>query len=261
MPTETTADPSPFFLEAGPTAILLIHGFTGSPAEMRPLGHYLHERDLTVWAPLLPGHGTTAEDLNRQSRQDWYRHAENALVELQTKYQTVFVAGLSLGSLLTLSLAARQLGLGGAIVYSPALKVTDKRAYLLPLLKHLVRQLPQPDDAFTNPEAERLLWSYDTYPTRAAHEVLKLQGETKARLPDVHCPLLVIYSTIDDTIHPDSAQTIIEGVSSGHKELVTLHNSGHVLTLDGEWEEVAEHTYQFIRAHAPPSGEFGRPSG
>ncbi len=64
-------------------------------------------------------------------------------------------------------------------------------------------------------------------------------------------PLLVIYSTADETIHPKSAQFTYDHAGSTDKELVTLHGSGHVLTVDAEWESVAERTYQFIQAHLP----------
>jgi hypothetical protein len=55
---------------AGEVGVPPIHGFTGSPAEMRLLDHYLHERGLTVAAPLLPGHGARPAALNRQRQQD-----------------------------------------------------------------------------------------------------------------------------------------------------------------------------------------------
>ena len=63
MPTPSDLDPSEFVLTAGPIGVLLIHGFPGSPVEMRLIGEYLNEREMTVLAPLLPGHGTTPEDL------------------------------------------------------------------------------------------------------------------------------------------------------------------------------------------------------
>jgi carboxylesterase len=75
-------DPSPFLLEGGSTGILLIHGFTGSPPEMLLVGDYLNERDLTVSGPLLPGHGTTVEDLDTRTWEDWTSHVESALGDL-----------------------------------------------------------------------------------------------------------------------------------------------------------------------------------
>ncbi|MFM7448188.1 MAG: alpha/beta hydrolase [Leptolyngbyaceae cyanobacterium] len=79
----TIADPSPFLLTGGPVAVLLIHGFTGSPSEMRLLGHYLHERGLTVAAPLLPGHGTREEDLNQKRWTDWVDSVTQAYAVLR----------------------------------------------------------------------------------------------------------------------------------------------------------------------------------
>ena len=83
MAERTRPDPTPFFLEGGPSGALLIHGFTGSPPEMRLVGQYLHERGLTVSAPLLPGHGTSADDLNRCRWSDWTGRAQAALAELR----------------------------------------------------------------------------------------------------------------------------------------------------------------------------------
>ena len=67
-------DPSAFILEGGSVGILLIHGFTGSTTEMRLVGEYLNQHDITVSAPCLPGHGTTIEDLNQRQWSDWSSH-------------------------------------------------------------------------------------------------------------------------------------------------------------------------------------------
>ncbi len=242
-------DPVSFLLAGGPVGILLLHGFTGSPTEMRLVGTYLHERGMTVSAPCLPGHGTTVGDLNRMRWQAWAEHVERAFDELRHRCETVFVGGTSMSALLSLSLAAHRAEVAGAILYSPAIIVTDWRSYLLPLLKYFLRQIPKPADHFTDAQASARLWTYDAYPVAAAHQAMQLIGEVKRLLPKVRCPLLVLQSTIDRTVHPDSARFIYDRVSSADKQVVLLHNSGHVLTLDSEWEVVAEHTYAFIASH------------
>ena len=250
MTRQAHLDPSPFFLEGGPVGVLLIHGFTGSPPEMRLVGDYLHGRGCTVSGPLLPGHGTTVEDMNRCRWIDWTGHLEGALAELQVRCETVFVGGLSMGSLLTLYLAGHHPELAGAVLYSPATVVTDRLIYLTPVLKYLIRQKPKSDDSdLTDPEAELRLWSYEENPTFAAHEVLKLIWRVRGLLPRVRCPLLIIHSTLDQAIHPRSARMTYERAGSAEKELVTLHNSGHCVTVDSEWEFVAQKTYEFIQAH------------
>ncbi|HEC35537.1 MAG TPA: alpha/beta fold hydrolase [Anaerolineae bacterium] len=252
MTRHSHLDPSPFFLEGGPVGVLLIHGFTGSPPEMRLIGDYLHQQGLTVSGPLLPGHGTTVEEMNRCRWSDWSGHVEQALADLQVCCETVFVGGLSMGSLLALYLAAHHAGLGGAILYSPAVLVADRLIYLTPLLKYVVRKKPKSGDSdLTDPKADLRLWSYEENPVFAAHELLKLLLRIRRLLPRVTCPLLIIHSTLDQAIHPNSALTTYERVGSLDKELVTLHNSGHCITVDSEWETVAEKTYCFILDHLP----------
>ncbi len=245
-------DPSPFLLEGGPLGILLIHGFTGSPPEMRLVGDYLHRRGMTVYAPLLPGHGTTVEEMNRCRWTDWADHVERALADLRARCQTVFVGGLSMGALLTLYLAARHPDLPGAILYAPATIVADRLIYLTPVLKYVIPRRPKsPEKDLADPEADLRIWSYEENPVRAAHELLKLTYYVRRRLPEVTCPLLIFYGTRDRAIHPRSARYTCERAGSTDKELVILHNSGHCLTVDMEWETVAEKTWAFIQAHRP----------
>lgn len=244
-------DPSPFLLEGGSTGVLLLHGFTGSPPEMRLVGDYLHERGFTVFAPLLPGHGTSVEDLNASKWTDWADCAEKALAELRSRCERVFVGGLSMGSLLTIYLAGRDT-LPGAILYSPAVKVANRLILLSPVLKYLVPKKPKSKKSdLTDPEAAHRKWSYDAFPSFAAHELLKLIRRAHRLLPQVTCPLLIVHSTGDETIQADAAEFTCERAGSTDKELVTLHSSGHVLTVDSEWRRVAEETYRFIQTHLP----------
>jgi len=237
-------------LEGGPVGVLLIHGFTGSPPEMRLLGDYLHQRAYTVSGPRLPGHGTSVDDMNRRKWTEWTDCVEEALADLQARCETVFVGGLSMGSVLTLYLAAHHLELPGVIAYSPAVVVASRLIYLTPVLKYLLPARNQSSEKdLTDPEADLRLWSYEQDPTFAAHELLKLIRQVRRLLPQVTCPLLIIHSTGDTTIHPRSAQFTYERAGSTDKELVTLHNSGHCITVDSEWEAVAAKTYEFIQAH------------
>ena len=230
--------------------MLLIHGFTGAPPEMRMVADYLHERGLTVQGPLLPGHGTTVEDMNDCGWIDWTNHAERALINLQARCDTVFVGGLSMGSLLTLYLAAHHPELPGAILYAPATVIANRFIYLTPIFKYLMLKKRKSNRSdLTDPEASLRFWSYEEHPVSAAHELLKLMRRVRQLLPRVSCPTLIIHSTLDQAIHSRSARYTYERVGSTEKELVTLHNSGHCITVDSEWEAVAERTYAFIQTH------------
>jgi carboxylesterase len=249
MPQSQQLDPSPFLLEGGPVGLLTIHGFTGSPPELRLVGDFAHQQGYTVLAPLLPGHGTTIEDANRQRWQDWTAHVDRALADLEQRCERVFVAGLSLGSLLALYEAAHHLELAGAIAYSPAIKMADPRARAVALLKYVTPQLPKDELYTVDPEAESRLWSYDAWPAAAAHEVIQLTRQVRRALPRVRCPSLIVYSTKDPDLHPEAAQFTHDHIGAADKELITLHNCGHVITVDAEWETVAEKTCQFMAAH------------
>ena len=243
-------DPSAFFLAGGPSGVLLIHGYTGSPTEMRWIGDYLHARGLTVSAPLLPGHGTTPEEMNRCRWTDWTAHAEAALADLRARCSLVFVGGLSMGSLLTLYLAAKHADLAGAILYSPAVWTATSLIYFTPLARHFVAFRPKPVDSdLVDPQADRQIWCYDVDPVGAAAELLKLMLTVRRSLSKVVCPVSIIYSTRDAAIHPASAQRTFERLGAQEKQLIALSNSGHCITVDGEWEHVAQSTYDFIGSH------------
>ena len=246
-------DPGSFAMEGGPAGCLLIHGFTGSPLEMLLLGEYLHAQGLTVSAPLLPGHGTVPRDLNRVRWQDWVVTAEGAFLELRARCRVVFVAGLSMGALLTLHLAAKYPDLGGIALYSPALRLAQKGLFLLPLGRYLIRQWPagRPEDTdLTDPEAPGRLWHYNTFPTTGANELLKLRRVVRGEIKRVRVPAIIFYATLDTMIAPNSARLTFDKLGSQDKELVTLHNSGHCLTVDTEREAVFARTHGFILAHA-----------
>jgi carboxylesterase len=246
-PQPTRLDPSAFFLEGGETGVLLVHGFGGSPAEMRLVGDYLHSRGLTVSAPLLPGHGTTLEDLNRRSWREWVDHVEAELACLQGRCVPVFVAGLSMGTLLSVCLAAHHPEIPGVVLYAPAAKVDHPLIYLTPVLKYLWPVWRKSGDGRPrDPNAKALTWTYEAYAVRAAHQVLKLTFRARRLLPQVVCPALLFHAARDKHIDEKGARYAYEQIGSTDKELIVLRGSGHALTVDVEWEAVAQKTYAFF---------------
>jgi len=240
--------PDPFKLPGGPAGVLLIHGFTGAPPEMRYLGDYLHDRGMTVHAPLLPGHGTTAADLNRCRWPDWTGAVEDALAELRDHCDTVFAGGLSMGSLLALHLASEHADLAGVLAWSPALRIANPLIYLSPLMRHLLRTFPKERRSdLCDPRAETRIWAYPVRPVAAVAELLALQREVRRRLTRVQQPLLAVQSRADHTVHRRSGEMVLQGVASDDAELVWLQHSGHNMLVDGEWTTVASRSWAFIR--------------
>ncbi len=243
-------DPSPFAFEGGPVGCLLIHGFTGAPPEMRPMGEYLASKGLTVCGVRLAGHGTVPEDLLHVRWQDWAASVREGWEWLRGRCRRVFAGGLSLGGLLALDLAAQE-PVEGLILLAPGLIARDWRARLLPVARFfLTWDEPKPGAQgadLTDPEAWNRIWCYERRPVAAAYEVLKLQRRVRRLLPRITCPTLIFQGVRDLAVVPRGAQVIYDTIASARKELVWLENSGHCLTVDSEREEVWKRSWEFIQ--------------
>jgi carboxylesterase len=254
-PEAYVADTAVDIAQAGQSVgALLIHGYTGSVAETRPMGEYLARQGLSVRCPLLPGHGTTPEDLTRIRWQDWAGEVESALDDLQRRCDLVFVGGLSLGSLLTLWLGAQHPELAGLIPMSPAIKLQNR---LLPLsvgLRHLLKYNPFGpigDDDLGDPEAIRRIWCYDQTPLWGGGEIYRLQRKVAKALPSIHQPVLVFQGRRDAQVDPRAAEILRDSIGSTDKTVVWLEYSGHNLLVDGERESVWAQSYAWMMDRVP----------
>jgi carboxylesterase len=176
---------------------------------------------------------------------------------MRARCKHVFVAGLSMGGLLTLYLASRHSDIPGIVTYAAALDVRDWRRHFAPIIKRVFKTISKDEEHWADPTAEALLWSYDVYPVAGAMELFSLRDEVEASLPRITCPALVTYSTADPTVTPEAAQMILDNISSEDKEALSLDECGHVMTLDVGWDTLAERTYDFVMAHVPQPEEAG----
>jgi len=263
MPQPRHLDPGTYRADGGPTGVLLIHGYTGSVAETRPMGEYLAARGCTVRCPLLSGHGTAPQDLTRVRWQTWADEVQAALQEVQSCCQTVFVGGLSLGALLTLWLGSEHPRIAGLIPMAPAIQFQNRIAPLTLGLRHLLKYSPfgaLGDDDLQDPQALDRIWCYDELPLWGAAEVYLLARQVRHALSRIRQPILIFQGRRDAQLTPQAAQIVYDSVSSTDKTLVWLEHSGHNLLADGEREAVWAQSYEWLakRAAAPPS--TGEPS-
>jgi carboxylesterase len=250
MPQPAHLNPLAFEAAGGQVGVLLIHGFTGSVAETRPMGVYLAERGLTVRCPLLPGHGTRPEDLTRVSWQEWAGEVDSALGDLQRLCDTVFVGGLSLGSLLTLWLGSEYPDIAGLIAMAPAINVTKNRLMPLALVfRYLLKYYPfgtMGDGDLSDPRAVERSWHYDEIPLWGASEIYLLQRKVRLALPRVQQPILIVQGRRDAHLHPRAAEEVYDGVASKDRTLVWLEQSGHNVLIDGERESLWALCYDWM---------------
>jgi carboxylesterase len=240
-------DPSAFFFEGGRVGVLLLHGFTGAPTEMRGLGEHLAAQGYTVSGPLLPGHGTEVEDLAGRKWPEWAAAVEAAYSELAGRCDQVFVAGMSLGSLLTANLAAEH-PVAGIVLISPAIFFANPLArltWITGLMPFTVRQGGAGTD-LVDPEADRRAWCYEAIPGRAAHQLTLLRKRVIKLVARITAPALVVMSSGDAQLKYESGPFVMEKIASTDKTLMPLHNSGHNILVDGERESVWEATAEFI---------------
>jgi len=249
MPQPKHLDPTMYAADGGPVGALLIHGFTGSVAETRPMGQYLAAQGLTIRCPLLPGHGTQPEDLTHVRWQSWANEVESALRDLQSRCQTVFVGGLSLGSMLTLWLGAHHPEIAGLIPMAPAIWLQNRLMPLTLGLRHVLKYYPAGpigDDDLGDPEAIDRIWCYDELPLWGAGEVYLLQRQVRRALPNIHQPILIFQGRHDAQLHPEAAQEVYDAVASADKTVVWLERSGHNLLADCERESVWASSYDWM---------------
>ncbi|QTA38320.1 alpha/beta fold hydrolase [Thermosipho ferrireducens] len=239
---KATTVSQPIFLKGtSEEAILLIHGFTGIPLDMAYVAHQLNAAGFTVSVPRLPGHGTSSEDFLRSTWRDWLRKVIDTYLDLSGIYKKVYVAGLSMGGLLTLILASifhppKIATIAGAII------INDWRIKLTPILSVFLKQLPkkQPQQKYDNPELEYLskeYWSYNWPPQ--GKQLYKLMKIARKNLKKVSSDILILASENDKTVPLKAAHYIYHNVSSEKRKIIVFKKSGHVMTNDIEKEKVA----------------------
>ncbi len=225
--------------------VLLSHGFTGSPASMRPWGEHLGSLGYGVAVPLLPGHGTTWQELNRHRFEDWYAALGSAFDSLRADHDAVVVGGLSMGGALALRLAAdRPDEVAGVMVVNPAVATKRLDVRLLPVLKHLVPSFPAIADDIKKPGTTET--AYTRTPLKAIHSFIRSWPSLIADLPRVTAPLLYFRSPEDHVVDGSSEPIILERVSSPDVTRIELPESYHVATLDNDAPTIFEQSAAFL---------------
>ena len=235
----------PVTIEGNDYGVLMLHGFTSSPYEMKYLIDFLKGKGISISAPLLAGHGTSPEELAKCKWSDWYLDAKKALFDLRKKCKKIVAVGLSTGATLALHLAAHY-QLEGVVAMSPALFLKEKKTVLLPLVPPFIkyRKKKRGPDISDDVERQKAV-SYHKTPIAAAREVLKLYEHVKMDLMDIYTPLLIVQSKQDHVVDFKSAEYIYEHVSSQEKHFLKLEHSYHVVTLDVEKDIVFREIEQF----------------
>lgn len=236
----------PFFFAGGPVGCLLVHGFTGTPKEMRWLGEYLADKGYTSLGVRLFGHTTQPEDMMRARWYDWIASVEDGYHLLRGVCDEVVILGLSMGGALSLLFASHN-PVAGVVAMSTIYKLPpDPRLPFIRLLSPVMRFVAKGPSDWHDAEAERDHISYPEYPTRAVITLGDLLKEMQGAVTNLTVPVLLIHSHGDLAVDPASASELLEAIGSSDKTLMWVENSGHVITRDAEREQVFTAAEAFI---------------
>lgn len=236
--------PETFFYPGGRLGLLLLHGFTGSTAEMQPMGRFFHKLGYTVYAPLLAGHGTTPEDMAKTRWPDWWQSAVDAYDYIKRAgCEKIAVAGLSMGGVLTMRLSYHR-DPSALVMLNAPVDVRDKRIRWARYMHYVRPYISRSGTKASHIESE--LFPYHRSPVACIASLWQLINVVKKEMEHVTTPSLIIQSTHDETVEPYSGDYIYSHIGSHYKEIKHFEKSGHIITLDKEREHVFQATADFL---------------
>jgi carboxylesterase len=245
----TTAEP--FLFPGSRTGCLLMHGFTGTPKEMRWMGEDLARRGFSVLGIRLAGHATQPPDMIRSRWTDWVASVEDGYHLLCGLADHIYLVGLSMGGVLSLLMSTRLPVKGVVAISTPWLISRDWRLPYVRLFSwawpYLRKSPGPPNTGWYDTEAWKDHVSYPKNPVRSIAELDRLVTEMRRALPDVRVPVLLVHSQDDDYVLPENVDHIYEELTHApEKTRLLVSNSGHVVTREPVRQQVFEAAAQFI---------------
>lgn len=239
------APATPFAAPGRPPGVLVLHGFTGSPASMRPLAERCADAGYAVSLPLLPGHGTTPEDLAGTTYADWLACAQRALVALAAQAAPVVAIGLSMGGSLCLDLARREPGVAALVLVNPFAEPPAESftALLEAALATGATSVPSIGSDIAKPGVDGS--GYAETPIAPMLSLAAAVRDLGAHLDEVTCPVLLFSSATDHVVPVSTGPYLLEHLA-GPVERHVLESSYHVATLDHDAPFIEATTLAFL---------------
>ncbi|WP_342514607.1 carboxylesterase [Sporosarcina sp. FSL K6-1522] len=240
------AQPKPFFFEKGKRAVLLLHGFTGNSADVRMLGRYLEKKGYTSLAPHYKGHGVPPEQLVQTGPDEWWADALAGYNQLKDAgYDEIAVAGLSLGGVFSLRLGYNMPVKGIVSMCAPMSMRTTELMYegVLKYARDYKKYEGKGEE-----EIEKDMKALREMGMPSLPDLRALIEDVRGHIDHIYAPLFVVQGSLDDVIDPNSANVIYDETESDDKQLKWYEQSGHVITLGPEKEQLHEDIFTFLES-------------
>jgi carboxylesterase len=257
--TLTPFDPEvvrPWTLGEGRRGVLLIHGFAGTPPELRRLGEHLAANGHRCRGAALAGHGTTPEALEATDRHDWIASAQAELDALAHDCDQVMLAGQSMGGTIALHLAATDLRVAAVATLAAPVWLSGTVRWVFPMARRVMRwHRPGDDIDLYDLAAIDELHSHGLRPMRAIQEFVSLLHDVRDELAAIRAPVLVLHGGRDRTIDPANAAEIERRlVCSREVRRQTFPRSGHGMSVDIDREQINAAVLAWFDGHSPSAG-------
>jgi carboxylesterase len=236
--------PKPFTFGNGKRAVLLLHGFTGNTADVRMMGRFLETKGYTCHAPLYKGHGVPPEELVHTGPEDWWKDVMEGYEFLKNKgHKEIAVAGLSLGGVFSLKLGYTVPIKGIIPMCAPMYIKSEEVMYegILSYAREYKRMEGKSEDQIEQEMAE-----FQKTPMKTLKALQELIADVRNHVDMIYSPTFVVQARHDHMINTDSANIIFNEVENDLKQLKWYEESGHVITLDKERNQLEEDVYQFL---------------
>ena len=240
------AQPKPFFFESGKRAVLLLHGFTGNSSDVRMLGRFLEKNGYTSLAPHYKGHGVPPEELIHTGPSDWWKDVMRGYDQLKAAgYDEIAVAGLSLGGVFSLKLGYTVPIKGIVTMCAPmSMKTTE-------LMYEGVLKYARDYKRYEGKNASSIEEEVEALQKQSMESLSDLRNlvyDVRDHIDHVYAPLFVVQGRQDTVIDVNSANVIHDEVESFEKQIKWYENSGHVITLDQEKEQLHKDILEFLES-------------
>lgn len=230
-----------FYYPNGSSAVLLCHGFSGTPQSVKDVALGLCKYGYSVYAPLLSGHGTHFTDLEHVTAADWKQDVKEAYEWLACRHEHVFIMGQSMGGTLASHLASYIEGVSGMILINAAMAVPGLSTMAEASAASYIEE-GEPDIH----DASQQEIAYRRLPVHAIQELVSLTDEVKPCLSSITLPALLFKSAVDHVVPPENTTDIYWSIRSRDKTCITLPQSYHVATMDYDKQMIIDQTVSFM---------------